>query len=44
MSDLDVENIPLQNINPPTVDAPHEIVGDFLASLARVVNHRRRHA
>lgn len=40
--DPDVENIPAQNIGNPNVDAPHEVIGDFLASLERVVNYRRR--
>jgi hypothetical protein len=31
----------MQKIEPSNIDVPHEVVGDFLASLARVVNHRR---
>lgn len=39
--DPDVESIALQSLG-QHIEAPHEVVGDFLVSLARVVNHRRR--
>jgi hypothetical protein len=42
LADLDVENPSTQNIVIPNAEAPHEVVGDFLTSLARVVNLRKR--
>ncbi|PMD40482.1 hypothetical protein L207DRAFT_528830 [Hyaloscypha variabilis F] len=39
-SDLDVENVPLQNLG-RYIEAPHGVIDDFLLSLARVINYRR---
>lgn len=43
LADHDVENTPTQDLDIHNIEAPHEVVGDFLTSLARVMNHRRRH-
>ena len=42
--DLDLEGTRTRDPDSPNVEAPHEVIGDFLTSLARVVNHRRRNA
>ena len=44
MVDRELENTSIESLDIPNVDAPHEVLGDFLTSLVRVVNHRKRYS